>query len=42
VVVLSTDATRREDPVLAAGASAYLTKPIPSRRFLELVDELIA
>lgn len=42
VVVLSTSAERFGDPLLAAGASASLTKPVPVRRFLEVVDELIA
>ncbi len=43
VVILSADATKRElEPLLAAGARVYLTKPIGVRRLLELVDEFLA
>jgi CheY-like chemotaxis protein len=39
VVVLSADATARQRERLdVAGASAYLTKPIAIRRFLEVLD----
>lgn len=42
VVILSADATRSmRAPLLAAGAHAYLTKPIQVPRLLQLVDELI-
>lgn len=42
VVMLSADATGRSvEPLLAAGAHAYLTKPIGVREFLEVVDELL-
>jgi CheY-like chemotaxis protein len=42
VVVLSADATRSmREPLLAAGAHAYVTKPIQVPRLLQLVDELI-
>jgi signal transduction histidine kinase len=42
VVVLSADATRSmRGPLLAAGAQAYLTKPIQVPRLLQLIDELI-
>ena len=40
VVVLSADATNGQGQRLeAAGASAYLTKPLDVRKFLELVDD---
>jgi CheY-like chemotaxis protein len=40
VVIVSADATRRQiDTLLAAGASAYLTKPFDVTRFLEIVDQ---
>jgi signal transduction histidine kinase/ActR/RegA family two-component response regulator len=43
VVILSADATRRQlEPLLAAGARDYLTKPIGVRRFLEVVDRYLA
>ena len=39
VVVLSADATARQiDRLLAAGAHAYLTKPLDVRRFLDVMD----
>ncbi len=39
VVVLSADATRRQiDRLLAAGAQAYLTKPLDVQAFLAVVD----
>jgi CheY-like chemotaxis protein len=42
VVMLSADATRSmREPLLAAGARAYLTKPIRVPRLLELVDALV-
>ena len=42
VVVLSADATQhRIDNLMAAGARAYLTKPIGVRRLLEVLDEFI-
>jgi signal transduction histidine kinase/ActR/RegA family two-component response regulator len=42
VVILSADATRSmRAPLLAAGAHAYLTKPIQVPRLLQLVDALI-
>jgi signal transduction histidine kinase/ActR/RegA family two-component response regulator len=43
VVILSADATMRQrDPLLAAGARGYLTKPIAVADFLELVDRFMA
>jgi CheY-like chemotaxis protein len=43
VVMVSADATAGQiDRLLAAGARAYLTKPLEVRRFLALVDELTA
>src|SRR5579884_1979632 len=42
VVVLSADSTRRRQPLVAAGARAYLTKPISVRRLLEVLDEQLA
>jgi GAF domain-containing protein/AmiR/NasT family two-component response regulator len=40
VVMVSADATQRQiDRLLAAGARAYLTKPLDVKRFLALVDE---
>ncbi len=43
VVVLSADATgSRREPLLAAGALAYLTKPIEVRELLEVVDRELA
>jgi PAS domain S-box-containing protein len=42
VVILSADATKAlREPLLAAGARAYLTKPIGVARLLELVDALV-
>jgi signal transduction histidine kinase/CheY-like chemotaxis protein len=38
VVILSADATRDRDPLLAAGARAFLTKPIAIRELLETLD----
>jgi signal transduction histidine kinase/AmiR/NasT family two-component response regulator len=42
VVILSADAKRDRAPLLAAGAQAYLTKPIGVRRLLEVVDEFMS
>ncbi len=43
VVVLSADATgRQREPLLAAGALEYLTKPIEVRALLEVVDRVLA
>jgi len=42
VIVFGTDPEQLSDPLLAAGADAFLTKPIAVHRFLEVVDELIA
>lgn len=43
VVVFSADATRRQsEELLAAGASAYLTKPIRVHELLAAVDEVLA
>ena len=42
VVILSADATRRQlQPLLAAGARTYLTKPISVRHLLETVDAFL-
>ncbi len=42
VVMLSADATQRQiDRLLAAGAWAYLTKPIDVKRLLEILDEAL-
>jgi CheY-like chemotaxis protein len=41
VVILSADAKRDREPLLAAGARAYVTKPIGVRRLLEVVDEVL-
>jgi CheY-like chemotaxis protein len=42
VVVLSADATKRHlDQLLAAGARAYLTKPIGVIRLLEVIDQTL-
>ena len=42
VVILSADATKRQlEPLLAAGARAYLTKPIGVRQLLETVDTFL-
>jgi CheY-like chemotaxis protein len=42
VVILSADATRDRAQFLAAGAQAYLTKPIDLRRLLEVLDQFLA
>jgi len=43
VVIVSADATQRQiQRVLAAGATAYLTKPIDVRELLRLIDEASA
>jgi PAS domain S-box-containing protein len=43
VVILSADATKRQlEPLLAAGARAYLTKPIGVHDLLEVLDEFLA
>jgi signal transduction histidine kinase/ActR/RegA family two-component response regulator len=42
VVILSADATRQREPLLAAGASAYLTKPIGVVQLLEVLDGILA
>jgi signal transduction histidine kinase/ActR/RegA family two-component response regulator len=43
VIVVSADATRDQvDRLLAAGAAAYLTKPLDVRRFLDLIGEHLA
>jgi signal transduction histidine kinase/ActR/RegA family two-component response regulator len=43
VVVISADATAGQIPkLLAAGAKAYLTKPLDLRRLLQVIDETIA
>jgi len=43
VVILSADATERQrQRLLAAGASAYLTKPLDIRQLLRIVDELLS
>jgi CheY-like chemotaxis protein len=40
VIVLSADATAgRVERLLETGATAYLSKPIDVRRFLEVIDE---
>jgi PAS domain S-box-containing protein len=42
VVIISADATRAlAERAKAAGATAYLTKPLDVNRFLELVDDLL-
>ncbi len=42
VVVVSADATKGQiERVLAAGAQAYLTKPLDVQRFLEVVEEAL-
>jgi signal transduction histidine kinase/ActR/RegA family two-component response regulator len=41
VVVLSADAKREREPLLAAGAGAYLTKPIAVARLLEVLDQFL-
>jgi signal transduction histidine kinase/ActR/RegA family two-component response regulator len=42
VAILSADATRERTQFLAAGARAYLTKPIDLRRLLEILDSFLA
>jgi signal transduction histidine kinase/CheY-like chemotaxis protein len=43
VLVLTADATKRQlNELLAAGARAYLTKPIRMRPFLEVIDQFLA
>ena len=43
VIMVSADATQRQiERLLAAGAHAYVTKPINVAEFLNLIDELIA
>jgi signal transduction histidine kinase/ActR/RegA family two-component response regulator len=42
VVILSADATRDRAQFVAAGAHAYLTKPIDLRRLLEVLDRELA
>lgn len=42
VVILSADATRPREPLLAAGAQAYLVKPIGIARILEVLDQFLA
>jgi CheY-like chemotaxis protein len=42
VVMVSADATHGQaERLLAAGAHAYITKPIDLRRFLQLVDDVL-
>src|SRR4051812_44791337 len=42
-LVLSADATgRQREPLLAAGALDYLTKPIGVRALLEVIDRVLA
>ncbi|HEY3921134.1 MAG TPA: ATP-binding protein [Gaiellaceae bacterium] len=41
IVILSADASREREPFLAAGAQAYLTKPIGMRRILEILDQFL-
>jgi PAS domain S-box-containing protein len=41
VVILSADAARAREPFLAAGARAYLTKPVDLRRLLEIFDRFL-
>jgi CheY-like chemotaxis protein len=38
VVILSADATRDQEPLLTAGARAFVTKPIAIRNLLEALD----
>jgi CheY-like chemotaxis protein/nitrogen-specific signal transduction histidine kinase len=43
IIVLTADATERQNArLIAAGATAYVTKPIDVRQLLELVDEHLA
>jgi len=43
VVMCSADATeRRRKQLLAAGAHAYLTKPVKVQRFLRMLDEVLS
>ena len=42
MLVISADATEtRRAVALAAGADAYLTKPLDVQRFMETIDELL-
>ncbi|KAF0108989.1 MAG: histidine kinase [Anaerolineaceae bacterium] len=42
VVVMSADATQRQiEKMLAAGANAYLTKPIDVKEFLKMIGEIL-
>jgi CheY-like chemotaxis protein/anti-sigma regulatory factor (Ser/Thr protein kinase) len=41
IVILSADSSREREPFLAAGAQAYLTKPIGMRRILEILDQFL-
>jgi CheY-like chemotaxis protein len=42
VVTVSAEATPSKiEPFLAAGARAYLTKPLDVKQFLEVVDEIL-
>jgi signal transduction histidine kinase/ActR/RegA family two-component response regulator len=41
VIILSADAKREREPLIAAGAQAYLTKPIGMRRLLEVLDHFL-
>jgi signal transduction histidine kinase/ActR/RegA family two-component response regulator len=41
VVVISADAKREREQLLAAGASAYLTKPVGLRRLLQVIDRFL-
>jgi signal transduction histidine kinase/ActR/RegA family two-component response regulator len=41
IVILSADATRDREQVLASGANAYLTKPVDLRRLLEALDRFM-
>jgi CheY-like chemotaxis protein len=42
VIVLSADAKREREPLVAAGAGLYLTKPIGVARLLEVLDQFLA
>jgi CheY-like chemotaxis protein len=43
VVVLSADATREQrDRLLAAGAHAYITKPLDVKPFIDVLDEVLS
>jgi len=42
IVVISADATSRQmEQLVAAGAEAYLTKPLNIQHFLELLDKIL-